>query len=71
MRILIDVPTPDIKLLDEITKRREVSRAEFIRQAITVSLTPYRSKMNHTAFGAWAEMTENGLAYQQRIRDEW
>ena len=71
MRILVDVPNPDLKLLDEVTKRRAISRAEFIRQAITTSLTPYRRKMNHAAFGAWADLVEDGLAYQERRRNEW
>jgi len=71
MRILVDVPKPDLELMTEVTKRRAISRAEFIRQAIATSLAPYRQKMNHAAFGAWSEMAEDGLAYQQRMRDEW
>ncbi|MGC9222512.1 MAG: ribbon-helix-helix protein, CopG family [Terracidiphilus sp.] len=71
MRILIDVPNIDLELLDEVTKQRAVSRAEFIRQAIRTSLTPYRRKMNHAAFGAWSAMEEDGLAYQERMRSEW
>ena len=71
MRILVDVPKIDLELLDEVTKRQVVSRAEFIRQAIRTSLTPYRQKMNHAAFGAWPEMKEEGLAYQERMRNEW
>lgn len=71
MRILVDVPKPDLELLDKVTKRQVISRAEFIRQAIQTSLTPYRQKMNHAAFGAWSDLAEDGLAYQERIRDEW
>lgn len=71
MRILVDVPEPDLELLDKATKRRVISRAEFIRQAIHVSLTPYRKKMDHAAFGAWSDLAEDGLAYQTRMRDEW
>lgn len=71
MRILIDLPEMDLKLLDKVTKRRVISRAEFIRQAIRTSLTPYRQKMNHSAFGAWSGVKEDGLAYQERMREEW
>jgi metal-responsive CopG/Arc/MetJ family transcriptional regulator len=71
MRILVDVPEPDLKLLDKVTKRRDISRAEFIRQAIATSLTPYRQKMNHSAFGTWSELSEDGMAYQERVRAEW
>jgi metal-responsive CopG/Arc/MetJ family transcriptional regulator len=71
MRILVDVPESELELLDRVTERRAVSRAEFIRQAIRASLTPYRKKMNHAAFGAWSDVKEDGLAYQERMRQEW
>lgn len=71
MRILIDVPKPDLELMDEVVRKRTISRAEFVRQAITVSLTPYRHKMSHSAFGLWSGEGEDGLAYQKRMREEW
>ena len=71
MRILVDVPKPDLELLDKVTKRQAISRAEFIRQAISTSLTPYRRKMDHSAFGMWSKHAEDGLAYQERLRNEW
>ena len=76
MRILVDIPQPDLELLEEVSKRRAISRAEFIRQAIRTSLTPYRQKMNHAAFGAWAQhppegLDDDGLEYQERMRAEW
>jgi metal-responsive CopG/Arc/MetJ family transcriptional regulator len=71
MRILVDVPETDLKLLDKVTKRRAISRAEFIRQAIATSLVPHRQKMNHSAFGAWSQISEDGAAYQRRVRAEW
>jgi metal-responsive CopG/Arc/MetJ family transcriptional regulator len=71
MRILVDVPESELELLDKVTKRQAISRAEFIRQAIATSLTPYRRKMNHSAFGAWSEHAEDGVAYQKRLRRKW
>jgi metal-responsive CopG/Arc/MetJ family transcriptional regulator len=71
MRILVDIPQPDLELLDRASKKRAISRAEFIRQAIRTSLTPYRQNMNHAAFGAWAQHPEDGLDYQERMRAEW
>ena len=71
MRILIDVPDPELELLDSVVKNLAVSRSEFIRRAIAASLTPYRHKMNHAAFGAWADTADDGLAYQERLRAEW
>lgn len=71
MRILVDIPKPDLELMDEVSRKLTISRAEFVRQAVTVSLTPYRHKMNHAAFGSWTGSTEDGLAYQKRMRAEW
>jgi metal-responsive CopG/Arc/MetJ family transcriptional regulator len=70
MRILVDVPQPELKLLEEASRKRAISRAEFIRRAISTSLTPYRRKMNHAAFGSWTQ-SEDGLKYQKRMRAEW
>jgi metal-responsive CopG/Arc/MetJ family transcriptional regulator len=71
MRVLVDIPEGDLELMDEIRRKRAVSRAEFIRRAIAASLTPYRARMNHAGFGAWAQTAEDGLAYQERMREEW
>lgn len=71
MRILVDVPEAELELLDKVTKRQAVSRAEFIRQAIATSLTPYRRKMSHSAFGVWSQRAEDGVAYQKKLRSEW
>ena len=71
MRILVDVPQSDLALMDKAARKRSISRAEFIRQAISASLTPLRHKMDHSAFGAWSDFPEDGLAYQQRMRAGW
>jgi len=42
-----------------------------VRQAVATSLAPHRQKMNHSAFGAWSDFAEDGLAYQERMRAEW
>lgn len=71
MRVLVDIPNLDIKLMDEVAGKLAISRAEFVRRAIADSLTPYRRKMNHAAFGLLSGMEEDGLAYQERLRSEW
>jgi len=42
-----------------------------VRQAVATSLAPHRQKMNHAAFGSWPEFSEDGVAYQERMRAEW
>ena len=71
MRTLIDIPEEDLKLLSQVAKKLSVSRAEFVRQAVATSLAPHRQKMNHAAFGSWPEFSEDGVAYQERMRAEW
>jgi predicted transcriptional regulator len=58
-------------LLNEVAKRRSVSRSELVRRAVADSLAPHRRKMNHVAFGAWSDFAEDGLTYQERLRAEW
>ncbi|MGA2350335.1 MAG: CopG family transcriptional regulator [Terracidiphilus sp.] len=71
MRTLIDIPEEDLKLLTQVAKKLSISRAEFVRQVVANSLAPHRKKMNHAAFGAWSEFSEDGVAYQERMRAEW
>ena len=71
MRILAHIPDEVLKLLSVVTLKLAISRAEFVRQAIAAHLALHRRKMNHAAFGLWAQQTEDGLGYQQRMRCEW
>lgn len=74
MRTLVDIPEDDLQLLTELSKTGKVSRAELVRQAIAVFLASHRKDALDEAFGLWAKdgaETEDGLAYQQRIRAEW
>ena len=71
MRTLVDIPEEDLKLLNVVTRKLSISRAEFVRRAIAASLAPHRRKMQHAAFGLWNEQAQDGIAYQERIRSEW
>lgn len=73
MRTLIDLPRADLEALGELARRRGVSRASLMRQAIDDYLARQRPAPPHEAFGLWrsADTPEDGLAYQDRIRDEW
>ncbi len=71
MRTLVDIPEEDIELLNNVVRKLEISRAEFIRRAISSSLTPHREKMTNEAFGSWANLAEDGITYQERLRAEW
>ena len=71
MRTLVDIPDEDLKLLNTVTRRLGLSRAEFVRRAIAKSLAPHRERTDQSAFGLWANHPEDGVEYQERIRSEW
>ena len=71
MRTLVDIPEQDLELLNGVVKILGVSRAEFVRRAISSSLAPHRQAQNQQAFGLWANHPIDGLKYQERMREEW
>jgi metal-responsive CopG/Arc/MetJ family transcriptional regulator len=71
-RTLVGFPDHDIQRLDELSDSNQVSRAELIRQAVSQYLEKFKpAESSDMAFGLWANKTEDGLAYQQRLREEW
>ena len=72
MRTIVDLPEPQIAALGEICRERGLSRAEAVRQAVEAFLKDQLTAKT-SAFGLWARQqpAEDGLAYQQRLRDEW
>jgi len=71
MRTLVDIPAEDLDLVNGIAKKLNISRAEFVRRAISFYLEPHRSDPAAGAFGIWRERPVDGLEYQERIRGEW
>jgi hypothetical protein len=71
MRTLVDIPTEDLKLLNGVVKTLAISRAEFVRRAISKSLEPHRQSQKQEAFGLWSNHPVDGLKYQERMRAEW
>ena len=70
MRTIIDIPEPQLKILNQLSHEKGISRAEVIRQAITAFLTLNETPPDR-AFGLWKDRTEDGLRYQRILRDEW
>ncbi len=71
MRTLVDIPEEDLALLNKLSEIRDMSRAELVRQAISIYLEPHKMAERVEGFGLWANRAEDGLVYQQRIRSEW
>jgi metal-responsive CopG/Arc/MetJ family transcriptional regulator len=72
MRTIIDLPDRQLEALERISKRRKVSRAELVRQAVDRFLAEHAPEAE-AAFGLWkrAGVREDGLAMQRRLRREW
>jgi hypothetical protein len=72
MRTIIDLPDEQLAALDGICRRDGISRAEAIRQAVTLLMRQRGASRSGVAFGIWrGRRGTDGLAYQDRIRREW
>lgn len=71
-RTLVGLSDQDFQALDTLSSVKHVSRAELIRQAVSQYLEKFKSEpVSDHAFGLWCDRKEDGLAYQQRMREEW
>lgn len=70
MRTIIDLPDAQLEGLARICQRDGISRAEVIRRAVATYLESQPIE-EHSAFGLWKHRGEDGLDYQDRIRQEW
>jgi len=73
MRTIIDIPDSQIKILDQLSQRKKISRTQIVRQALTNYITDYtESKKGYeSAFGIWKDKQLDSLVYQSKLRDEW
>ena len=71
MRILTEIGEGQLKALDDLSKKERTSRAALIRHAVDDFLAKHHRKRQHDAFGLWGERSIDGLAYQEKLRNEW
>lgn len=71
MRTLVDIPDRELREITELSRRRKLSRAALIREAVAAYLAEHRRAQKQNAFGLWGERKTDGLAYQDRLRSEW
>lgn len=71
MRTIIDLPSGQLDALDALCRRDRISRAEAIRRAVAAHVGRVSASARSEAFGLWRDRNLDGLAYQQRVRDEW
>jgi predicted DNA-binding protein len=55
MRTIVDIPDSQVKILDQVSKKKNVSRASLIREALTKYINSYSNskKSYELAFGVW------------------
>lgn len=71
MRTIVDIPDARVRELDRICKRRHVSRAAVIREAVDVLLELDTQANADRAFGIWRGHPVDALAFQRDLRAEW
>lgn len=73
MRTIVDIPDIQVKALNQLSKKKRVSKAEIIRQALTNYLNQ-SSKIKKSfddSFGLWKDKNIDGIEYQKKLRNEW
>ena len=79
MKILLDIPEPQLQSVTDLAKSQGVSRSQLIRNAVDSYLLP-RTKPMSSYIGLWARAAErspegldqlDALEYQDKLRSEW
>ncbi len=71
MRTIIDIPEDILQSLDRVRVREQRSRASLIREALSDFVRGKSAAPAEEAFGMWKRKAEDGVHYQERLRDEW
>jgi metal-responsive CopG/Arc/MetJ family transcriptional regulator len=74
MRTIVDIPDTQINTLDQLAKKKKISRAELVRQALSNYITGCIKTNNgyKSAFGSWQNNDlKDSICYQKELRDEW
>jgi metal-responsive CopG/Arc/MetJ family transcriptional regulator len=71
MRTIIDIPDQLVESLDRVGKIHQKSRAALVREAITDFLREKSIPQAEAAFGLWKQRNQDGVAYQNDLRQEW
>ena len=71
MRTIIDIPDQLVESLDRVGKTHQKSRAALVREAITDFLREKSIPQAEAAFGLWKKRNQDGVVYQNDLRQEW
>ena len=71
MRMIVEIPDEQLKLMERLLEREGISRAELVRRAVEDYLQGFEAGDDCSAFGLWANNPRDGLSYQEALRSEW
>jgi len=71
MKMLIDIPQNQVRVLAGLTKSLRVSRAELIRRAVAEFVQHHTTSTATPVFGLWKDRKIDALAYEDKLRGEW
>lgn len=75
VRTLISFPDKDLKKLDNLANKARKSRAQVVREAVTVYLKKNEQQswkeIVAKCAGMWKDKNIDGLAYERQLREEW
>ena len=78
MRTIVDIPKELLGPLTKLARKKKVSRAALVREAIKELISAAGSltisdphSAFHSAFGIWHDRDIDGVEYEQKIRAEW
>jgi metal-responsive CopG/Arc/MetJ family transcriptional regulator len=71
MRTIVDLPEEQLRVLAEVCRREQISRAEAVRRAVAEYASHRATGEAEKAFGLWRGRRADGLAYERRLRREW
>ena len=60
-----------LEALNALGEQQQQSRAALIREAVAEYLVRHRRQDAEAAFGLWNGSAGDGLAYQEKVREEW
>ena len=72
-RFLVDIPDDDLAKIDSIARSEGKSRAAVLREAVADFIAASSKDWLDAGFGLWAKygFTDDGMEYQNRLREEW
>ncbi len=75
MKITLEIPDIQIRELDELSAQMDCSRTAIIREAINEYIGEHKKHSNENAlskaFGLWRGSPLDGLAHQDKLRQQW